>query len=247
MADPGYESGAQTAKFIGAKAIHVPLRKDYSHDVQAMLKADPNPGVIYICNPNNPTGTLTPRADIDYVVANMPKGCILLLDEAYMHFSTLIKPGVDLVNGDKDVIVLRTFSKVYGMAGIRAGAALGRPDLLAKLKPYGPGFVPITAMAAATASLKNKTVVADRRKINKDIRDNVFEFLEAKNFKYVKSEANHFMIDVKRPGGEVVDAMAKQNVLIGRLWPVWPTHVRVSVGTQPEMDRFKAAFLKVMA
>jgi histidinol-phosphate aminotransferase len=247
MADPGYESGAQTARFIGAKAIHVPLRKDYAHDVEAMVKADPNAGVIYICNPNNPTGTLTPRADIDYVVANMPKGCILLLDEAYLHFSTTAKPGIDLVNSDKDVIILRTFSKVYGMAGIRAGVAMGRPELLSKLRPYGVGFVPITAMAAATASLKNKTLVTERRKINKDIRDNVFEFLEAKNVKYVKSEANHFMIDVKRPGGEVVDALAKQNVMIGRLWPAWPTHVRVSVGTQAEMDRFKSAFQKVMA
>jgi len=247
MADPGYESGAQTAKFIGAKAIHVPLRKDYSHDVEAMVKADPNAGIIYICNPNNPTGTLTSRADVDYVLANMPKGCILLLDEAYIHFSTAAKPGFDLVSAGKDVIILRTFSKVYGMAGIRVGLALGRPDLLAKLRPWGVGFVPITAMAAATASLKNKTVVPERRKINKDIRDNVFEFLEAKNFKYVKSEANHFMIDVKRPNVEVINAMAKQNVLIGRPWPVWPTHVRVSVGTQQDMDRFKAAFLKVMA
>ena len=107
--------------------------------------------------------------------------------------------------------------------------------------------MPITATAAATASLKNKDVVPSRRKINKDIRENVFEFLEAKNIKYVRSEANHFMIDVKRPGGEVVDAMAKQNVMIGRLWPAWPTHVRVSVGTQAEMDRFKTAFAKVMA
>jgi histidinol-phosphate aminotransferase len=247
MADPGYESGASSARFIGAKAIHVPLRKDHSHDVQAMVKADPNPGIIYICNPNNPTGTLTSRADIEYVVANMPKGCILLLDEAYMHFSTLIKPGSDLVAADKDVIVLRTFSKVYGMAGIRAGLALGRPELLQKLQPYGVGFTPITGTAAATASLKSKTLVAERRKINKDIRENVFEFLEAKNFEHTKSEANHFMINVKRPGNEVIQAMAKENVMIGRLWPSWPQHVRVSVGTQDEMDKFKAAFVKVMA
>lgn len=247
MAEPGYESGAGTARFIGAKAIHVPLRKDYSHDVQAMVKADPNAGLIYICNPNNPTGTLTPREDIEYTIANMPKGCVLLLDEAYLHFSTLAKPGTDLVAADKDVIILRTFSKVYGMAGIRAGLALGRPDLLEKLRPWGVGFVPITGMAAATASLKNKTIVAERRKINKDIRDNVFEFLDAKNFKFVRSEANHFMIDVGRPGGEVVQALAKEKVIIGRTWPVWPNHVRVSVGTQAEMDKFKAAFLKVMA
>ena len=247
MADPGYESGAQTARFIGAKATHVALRNDHSHDVQAMVKADPNAGVIYICNPNNPTGTLTSRADIEYVIANMPKGCILLLDEAYMHFSSLIQPGSDLVNAGKDVIVLRTFSKVYGMAGIRSGMALARPDLLSKLRPYGVGFVPITALAASTASLKQPDLVPTRRKINKDIRENVFEFLDAKGYKYTKSEANHFMVDVRRPNNEVISALAKENVMIGRPWPVWPNHVRVSVGTQAEMDRFKAAFAKVMA
>ena len=247
MADPGYESGAGTARFIGAKVTHVPLRKDYSHDVEAMVKADPNAGVIYIANPNNPTGTLTSRADIEFVLAKMPKGCVLLLDEAYLHFTTNAKPALDLVAADKDLIVLRTFSKVYGMAGIRAGFAMGRPDLLDKLRPFGVGFLPITGVAAATASLKSKTVVAERRKINKDIRDNVFEFLEAKNISYVKSEANHFMMDVKRPGGEVVKGLADQNVFIGRLWPAWPTHVRVSIGTQEDMDKFKAALMKVMA
>ena len=246
MGDPGYESGAGTARFIGAKVTHVPLRKDYSHDVAAMTKTDPTAGLIYIVNPNNPTGTLTSRADIEYVLANQPKGCVLLLDEAYLHFSTA-QTAMDLVAADRDLIILRTFSKIYGMAGIRAGFAMGRPDLLDKLRPFGVGFLPITGVAAATASLKSKTVVAQRRKINKDIRDNVFEFLEAKKIAYVPSEANHFMMDVKRPGGEVVSALADQKVFIGRLWPAWPTHVRVSIGTQDEMDKFKAALVKVMA
>ena len=247
MADPGYESGAGTARFIGAKVTHVPLRKDYSHDVEAMVKADPSAGLLYIVNPNNPTGTLTSRGDIEYVISNMPKGCVLLLDEAYLHFSTNGKSALDLVAADKNIIVLRTFSKIYGMAGIRAGFAMGRPDLLEKLRPFGVGFLPITGVAAATASLRSKTVVAERRKINKDIRDNVFEFLEAKNIAYVKSEANHFMMDVKRPGGEVVQGLADQKVFIGRLWPAWPTHVRVSIGTQEDMDKFKTALMKVMA
>ena len=107
--------------------------------------------------------------------------------------------------------------------------------------------MPITGMAAATASLKSKGLVPERRKINKDIRENVFEYLDAKGYSHTKSEANHFMINVKRPGGEVVSALAKENVMIGRLWPSWPQHVRVSVGTQAEMDKFKAAFTKVMA
>lgn len=246
MGDPGYMAGAGTSQFIGAKVVKVPLRKDYSHDVEAMVKADSVPGVIYICNPNNPTGTLTSRKDIEYILANKPAGSILLLDEAYIHFSTA-QSGSDLVAADKDVIVLRTFSKAYGMAGLRAGFALGRPDLLAKMRPYGSGMLPITGIACATASLKAKNLVAERREINKRIRENVFEWLEAKNFKYVPSESNKFMLETGRPGGEVVAAMAKEKVFIGRVWPAWPTKVRVSIGTQDDMDKFKVAFLKVMA
>lgn len=246
MADPGYESGSGTSKFIGAKAIHVPLAKDYSHDVRAMVQADSNTGLIYICNPNNPTGTLTSREDIEWTLANMPKGAVLLLDEAYIHFSSA-KSGMDLVAQDKDVVVLRTFSKVYGMAGIRMGFAAGRPDLLAKLRPWGQGFVPITAVTAATASLRSKTLVPKRKKINADIREDVFAFLDKKNIPFVRSEANHFMVETHRPAREVIDAMAKENVLIGRPWPVWPTHVRVSIGTAEDMAKFKIAFAKVMA
>src|SRR4029077_17960808 len=115
--DPGYEAGERAAKFIGAKVIKVKLRKDYSHDVKAMAAADPNAGILYLCNPNNPTGTLTSKADIEWLVENKPKGSILLLDEAYLHFSDGT-PGTDLVAADKDVIVLRTFSKLFGMAGL---------------------------------------------------------------------------------------------------------------------------------
>jgi histidinol-phosphate aminotransferase len=246
MGDPGYEAGARSAEFIGAKVYRVPLTKDYKHDVKAMIKADPNAGVIYICNPNNPTGTLTPMEDLEWVLANKPAGSILLLDEAYIHFSGA-KSGASLVAADKDVIVLRTFSKAYGMAGLRAGLALGRPDLLGKMRPYGAGMLPITGMAGAAASLKVKTLVAERMKINKDIREDVCAFLDKKGFSYVPSLSNKFMLDVKRPGMEIVKAMAKEKILIGRVWPAWPTYVRVTVGTQTEMNKFKAALVKVMA
>lgn len=246
MGDPGYMAGAGTSQFIGAKVTKIPLRADFTHDVEAMVSADPNAGVIYICNPNNPTGTLTSRKDIEYVLANKPKGSILLLDEAYVHFSTA-PTGSDLVAADKDVIILRTFSKAYGMAGIRAGFAMARPDLLAKMRPYGSGMLPITGIACATASMKSKGLVAERREINKRIRENVFEFLDAKGFKYVPSESNKFMLETGRPGGEVVAALTKEKVFIGRVWPIWPTKVRVSIGTQDDMDKFKSAFLKVMS
>jgi len=245
MGDPGYEAGARAAEVIGAKVIRVPLRKDYSHDVKAMIAADPNAGVFYICNPNNPTGTLTSKEDIEYILANKPKGSILLLDEAYIHFSDA-PLGSYLVAQEKDVIILRTFSKAYGMAGIRAGLALGKPDLLDQMRPFGAGMLPITGIAAATASLKVKNLVAERRSINAKVRENTFNFLEQKKYTYVPSVSNKFMLFCGKPGGEVAKAMAKEKIFIGRVWPAWPNHVRVSIGTQAEMEKFKTALVKVM-
>ncbi len=245
VADPGYEAGGRAAAFVGAKTIKVPLSKDWSHDVRAMASADPNAGVIYVCNPNNPTGSLTSKEDIEYLVANKPKGAIVLLDEAYIHLSKA-EPGSYLVAADKDVIILRTFSKLYGMAGLRAGAAMGRPDLLAKVRNYGAGALPVTGMVGATASLKSKNLVETRRKIIADIREETVEWLQKKGFAVIPSEANMIMIDVRRPGREVVSAMIREKVAIGRSWSALPKHVRVSIGTKEEMAKFRTAFGRVM-
>jgi histidinol-phosphate aminotransferase len=245
-ADPGYEAGERAAQFIGSKVVRVPLTATYAHDVKKMAVASPDAGLIYVCNPNNPTGTLTPRAEIEWLLENKPKGSVLLLDEAYIHIAGAPMCS-DLVAKDKDIVILRTFSKIYGMAGLRAGAAMGRPDLLKKISGFSSGALPVTGMAAATASLKSKTLVPERRKIIEGVRNDVFSFLDKHKFKYVPSVSNKFMVDVKRPGGEIIEAMQKEMVYIGRVWPSWPTYVRVSIGTQEEMNKFKAAFLKVMA
>jgi histidinol-phosphate/aromatic aminotransferase/cobyric acid decarboxylase-like protein len=210
-----------------------------------MIKTDPNAGVYYVCNPNNPSGTVTPRKDIEYLLANKKKDAVVVVDEAYIHFSDAAQSCSDLVAADKDVVVLRTFSKVYGMAGIRAGFALARPDLLAKLRPFGGGMLPITGLACATASLRAKGLVPERRAINKRIREDVFSFLEKKKITYVPSETNFFMMEVGRPGAEYARAMAEQKIIIGRVWAAWPTKVRVTVGTQEEMNKFKAAVEKI--
>jgi len=245
-ADPGYEAGMFAAAARAAKVVKIPLTKAYAHDVKAMLAAAPDAGVFYVCNPNNPTGTLTAHADLEYLVENQPKGSIVLVDEAYLHFSDA-ESVMDLVRAGKDVVLLRTFSKIYGMAGLRCGAAFARPDLLEKIDNYGGwNFMPITALVAASASLKDPELVPERKRINARIRGEVFAWLDRNGYSYIPSQSNCFMLDTKGPAKAAIDAMAKQNIFIGRIWPVWPTYTRITVGTAPEMEQFQAAWQKVM-
>jgi len=245
-ADPGFELGMMMSEHSGARIVKVPLTSSHAHDVKAMLTAAPDAGLFYICNPNNPTGTMTPRADIDYLVANKPKDSVVVVDEAYIHF-TDAPNCLDLVKSGKDVIVLRTFSKVYGLAGIRCGLIIARPDLIEKVGNRGTfNFMPVTALVAAIASLKDPNLVAERRRINATIRQQTFDWLARNNFAYIPSESNCFMVDTKRPGQQLRDAMAKENVFVGRIWPIMPTWVRITVGTQPEMQRFQSAFDRAM-
>ena len=246
-ADPGYESGMHSAKFSGARVAKIALTKDYAHDIPAMLAAAPDAGLFYVCTPNNPTGTLTPHSAIEELLAKKPKGSIVLVDEAYIHFADLNATAIDLIKAGQDLIVLRTFSKIYGMAGIRCGAAIARPDLLEKLIPQGGGSaMPITALVAASASLKHEHLVPERKLINTTIREKTFDWLRSQGYSFTPSQANFFMLDAKRPAKQVIDALAAQKVFIGRIWPAWPTHLRISVGTQAEMDTFQTSFAAVM-
>jgi histidinol-phosphate aminotransferase len=248
VADPGYEAAAHAAEFIGAKVVRVPLRPDGSHDLPAMLaaaKKQPT-GLFYVCNPNNPTGTVTPRAQIEALIAAKPKDAVVLLDEAYIHFCDE-PPAMDLVRAGKNVVVLRTFSKVYGMAGLRAGFAIARRDLLQRVNGYNAGAMPVTAMAAAHAMLLETDFVPERKKRNAERREDVMRFFDAHDFKYTPSVSNKLMVDARMPTQRVIDGLKQRGVYVGRPWPVWPTHVRVSIGLPEEMERFKTAFLEVTA
>jgi histidinol-phosphate aminotransferase len=249
MATPGYGSGG--GKGIGNKIVQVPLRKDYSHDVEAMIKADPNAGVYYICNPNNPTGTLTSRKDMEYILANKKKDAILVVDEAYVHFSGRDNMSTDLVKADKDVVVLRTFSKIYGMAGMRAGMAYGRPDLLAQLAKFGrTGNLSVTTMACAAGSMKaNASIIPERMAINKKNRELAFAHMDKKGVAYIPSQTNFFMMSIKgMTAAQVYTAFESKKILLGgaNRWPEWPDHIRVTVGTNEEMTKFNAGLDQVL-
>jgi histidinol-phosphate/aromatic aminotransferase/cobyric acid decarboxylase-like protein len=244
--DPGYEAAAGAAQFIGAPVIRVPLRADASHDVRAMVAAarEQPTGLFYVCSPNNPTGTVTSRSDVAWLLANKPAGTTVLLDEAYVHFCDEPR-GADLVRADEDVVLLRTFSKIYGMAGLRAGFALARPDLLQRMTGYQSGALPATAMAAAKAMLEDPELVPQRKRMNRERRENLFRFLDEHGFAYTPSVSSKLMVDAGLPTQQVIDEMAKHGVYIGRPWPVWPTHVRISIGSAEDMQRFQSAFLEV--
>jgi histidinol-phosphate aminotransferase len=244
-ADPGYEAAFRAGQATGARIVQVPLTPTYEHDAKAMIAQAPDAGVIYICNPNNPTGTLTSLESIDYLVAHKPKDAVVLVDEAYIHYSDATS-SIRLVAQDKDVIVLRTFSKLYGLAGLRCGFAIGRPDLLARFRNFGKNLLPITSVVAAKASLEDRSLVAFRKKIVTEIRSETFGWLRANNYPFIPSVTNFFLVDTRRPGQSVMDLMSDHNVFIGRVWPILPTWVRITVGTKEEMLKFRAAFKQAM-
>ncbi|SEQ54239.1 pyridoxal phosphate-dependent aminotransferase [Sphingobium sp. YR768] len=248
-ADPTYEAIWRTADWLGAKVTKVPLTSDYAHDVKAMLAADPNAGVYYICSPNNPTGTVTPVADIEWLANNKPKDAILVVDEAYIHW-------VDGPNAAKlaatrdDVLILRTFSKLFGMAGMRLGLTFGAPSLLEKMMRYDggqvTGMLPMTAVACGTASVTQAALIKARRAEMNAAREKAVSHLTTKGIKVIPgSQANMFMIDWGKPAKPMLDALLAQNVQIGRSWPIWPNVSRVSVGSMKEMEAFNAAIDKV--
>jgi histidinol-phosphate/aromatic aminotransferase/cobyric acid decarboxylase-like protein len=244
--DPGYEAAASAAEFIGAPVVRVPLAKSGGHDVHAMAERAKAVGAgrLYVCNPNNPTGTITPRPEIEWLYAQRPAGATLLLDEAYVHFCDE-PPGTDLVRAGRDVVVLRTFSKIYGMAGLRAGLAIARPDLLKRVTAWQTGALPATAMVAARVMLNDPALVPDRKKWLAGRRADLMRFLDEQGFAYTPSVSNKLMVDARLPTKQVIEGLAARGVYVGRPWAIWPTHVRVSIGSDADMARFKAAFVEV--
>lgn len=250
-ADPTFELAGRTAEWLKVPVKRVPLKADYTHDVKAMLAADPNAGLYYICSPNNPTGTVTPVADIEWLVANKPAGAMVLVDEAYTHFAD-VPTCSHLAAQGKDIIVMRTFSKIFGMAGMRMGYVMARPDVIAAMMRYDGGMqsgaLPLPSLACATASLTAAPLIAVRRKQMQEARAMTFAHMAKKNLAVIPTQANMFMIDWKTvPAGKMQEAFRANNVEIGRSWPVWPTVSRVTVGSMEDMTAFCAALDKVTA
>jgi Histidinol-phosphate/aromatic aminotransferase and cobyric acid decarboxylase len=242
MATPSYEVPRQAAESRKAPVREVDLDANHAHDVPAMLAADPQAGMLYVCNPNNPTGTITSTEAIRQALANKPKGSVLVVDEAYIDFADTPSV-VSWVKDHDDLLVLRTFSKIYGIAGARLGLAIGHPALLERLAVFGGDNVPAgSSLLGGLASLEDVKLLPQRKALNAQLRDETITWLKGRGFTCTASQANCFMIDVKQPAEQVIDKLAAQGVFIGRVWKNWPQWVRVTVGNKREMERFREVF-----
>lgn len=242
MATPSYEVPRQAAESNKAPVHEVDLDAQHAHDVPAMLGADPQAGMLYLCNPNNPTGTLTPTEAIRQALANKPKGSVLVVDEAYIDFCDA-QSCVSWIKDHDDLLVLRTFSKIYGMAGARIGLAIGHPALLERLAVFGGDNVPAgVSLLGAHASLEDVKLLGQRKALNASVRDETIAWLKGQGFACTVSHSNCFMIDVRQPAQQLVERLAEQHVLVGRVWKNWLQWVRVTVGNRQEMERFREVF-----
>jgi histidinol-phosphate aminotransferase len=246
VADPTFETLGEVAAAHGAHVQKVPLRGDGAHDLRAMVAAaHARPtGLLYVCNPNNPTGSISPPDELAWLLAHKPASTRVLVDEAYLQYSEQPSLITQVAQRD-DLIVLRTFSKLYGMAGLRMGVAAAHPDRLRELASLGDNPLPVPALAAALASLRDPQLIPQRRLQNAKARQATIAWLGKRGFSCLPSEANCFVVDVQRDGAAFAKSMAENGVVIGRSWPIWPQRVRVTVGTEAEMAAFRQAFAKV--
>ena len=247
---PSYELPVEMTSALRNPVIKLPLTADYAADVRKMAAEAEKAkgGLIYVVNPNNPTSSITKKDDIAWLVANLPANTVALIDEAYIHYSTSpdLASAIPYVREGKNVMVARTFSKIYGMAGLRIGFGCARADLIEKMGVFRNNTIPVPSVFAAKAALASPTLVGERREKVAKIRTDLCRWLDGNRYKFIPPHANFVMIDVQRDVRGVIGEMLKQNVAVGRPFPPMHQMLRVTIGTEAEMAKFKEAFAKVV-
>ena len=242
-ASPTFEVISWCAKARGAEVVTVPLTSNYAHDLGAMLdKVDANTTLVYICNPNNPTASITPRADIETFISKLPAHTYVLLDEAYHEFAAG-SPGYrsfieDPVRIDH-VIVSRTLSKIYALAGLRIGYGFSAPQTIQLLQPFQlDQNANMVALTCSVVALGDQAAVAAAVARNANDRAEFIRQAQARNIRYIPSHTNFVMMDAGRPARPVIEAFKQRDVLIGRPFPPMDNFVRISLGLPDEMKTF---------
>lgn len=249
VADPTFEAIAAHANRRGTEVVKVPLTDTFTHDLPKMAAAAKG-GLVYLCNPNNPTASITPKNQVrDFITAASPE-TMILVDEAYHHYveSPDYESVIPLIKDHPNLIVARTFSKIYGMAGMRCGYAIAQSATIERMRPDQlSDSVNILALVAASVSMADAGHVPQGRELNSQTRKFVTDALATAGFESIPSQANFVMVNLKRPVVPVIQAMKERKVKIGRLFPALPNHMRLTIGRKAEMESFLAAFREAMA
>jgi len=247
MATPTFDVIAGYARAAGSEIRAVPLTKRYAHDLEAMLRrTDASTGLIYLCNPNNPTGSLTLRADLESFFAKVPGDVSVLMDEAYHDFvppTSTYTTWVGRTDSDPRLIVTRTFSKVYGMAGLRVGYAVASTEMSKRLV-QGRLAMGVNTIAARAA----KAAIGDQAYIKKilarvaDDRQEFYNQANARMLRSLDSVTNFVMLKTTRPGKEVAEQLEEKGILVASGYPGFDNYIRVSLGLPQDMTEFWRAW-----
>jgi histidinol-phosphate aminotransferase len=252
-ADPSFENPVRTAKLINTPIEAVPVSDDLGIDMESMLSAARGAGLVFLCNPNNPTATVHSWDEVAYFVAHLYEnspGTAILVDEAYHDYVTddAYRSAVPFAMKYPNVFVTRTFSKAYGMAGLRVGYAIGQTETISALAKYKLALnVNVLAVGAAVASLGDPQHIEEERERNTEVRRFTLDFFDTAGYKATDSQTNFIFVELGSPAEDFREACLKYNVRVGRDFPPFEkTHARISIGTMDEMRRATEVFENVL-
>jgi histidinol-phosphate aminotransferase len=248
--NPTFEGPMEVARAMGRPVVLTALRRDYTADVQKLAEAadQAKGGLIYLCNPNNPTSAITNRKELQWLVSNLPVNTTLVVDEAYIQFGETpeLESALPYVRQGKDVIVTRTFSKIYGMAGLRVGFGAAKPEFIRRMSRLRMGVISIVSARAAVAAAANReSIERERRASLGRTRRELCAWLKDARINFIEPHANFIMIDAGRNAREFTSAMPRMGVAPGRPFPPLDNMLRVTIGTDAEMAKFRDVFWKV--
>ena len=249
MADETFPQYKHNAEIENATVIEVPL-KDGKHDLPAMLASiGDRTKIVWICNPNNPTGTIVKKDELDAFMAKVPASVMVVLDEAYCEYidDPSYPNGVDYVKAYPNVLALRTFSKIFGLASLRIGYGIGRPDIMRFVNQVREPFNTTRyAQAAAKAALADRAFVQSCRERNAEGLRYLQEQFDRLGLSYFPAYGNFVMFDARRPSQTVFEELLKKGIIARARWTYYPTHIRVTVGSREQNEKFVQALEQVL-
>jgi len=251
--EPSYSQVYSHVTSVKGAAITIPLTVDYRQDMSALIKITKKHyrevGFVYLCNPNNPTGRIVTKQEIKQLLDGLPEDMPVLIDEAYHHFveNGDYATSVPYVLEGRPVIIARTFSKIAALAGMRLGYAIAQREIIQQMRPFSTGTISAIVKWGGVAALKDTESQAQVKRVTIDLRNKTTKELSSMGYAVIPSDANFFMVHLRRPVVPVIDEFSKKGVLVGRPFPPMTEHLRVSVGTPDEMSKFMIAFKEIIA